>query len=211
MPARRTAPARSGNRKFTPSEIAAMFGLSTTHVNNLIDELTSAGVVQVGNRKRLVEYRALAALLLAEQLVYCQLKPEFRYEALKQAVRSRAKRVEVPGTNLSALAEPHRQRAQDSVRRLLEAEEAVRSHEEIMQGEPCLYGTRIPVYVIAAIANARGRNEAIATYPSLDLRRVELAELFAKAHPRKGRPKGTILPTEGRLVTTKVIQRTKAR
>jgi uncharacterized protein (DUF433 family) len=80
-----------------------------------------------------------------------------------------------------------------------------------MQGEPCVRGTRIPVYVVAAIARAKGRNEAIATYPSLSLAQVELAELFAQAHPRRGRPKTTPGLSEDKVVMTKVIRRNKAR
>ena len=207
----RAIAARLRNRKFTPSEVSAMFGLTPTHVNNLIDEVASVGVAQVGNRKRLVEYRGLGAILLAEELVYCQLKPELRYEVLKQAVGTRAKRIAVPGTNLSVLVQPYRQRAQEGARRLYEAEEAIQSREEVMQGEPCVRGTRIPAYIVAAIANAKGREEARATYPSLDLHQVELAELFAKAHPRRGRPKTTILPSAGDVVMTRVIKRGRAK
>jgi uncharacterized protein (DUF433 family) len=211
MPALRTIAARLRNRKFTPAEICAMFGLTPAHVNNLIDEIVTVGVAQTGNRKRLVEYQGLSILLLAEQLVYYQLKPELRREALKQAARTRAKRVVVPGTNLSVLFEPYRERAQDAMRRLYEAEGAVQSRPDVMQGEPCVRGTRIPVYVVAAIARAKGRNEAIATYPSLSLAQVELAELFAQAHPRRGRPKTTPGLSEGKVVMTKVIRRNKAR
>jgi len=211
MLALRAVAARLRNRKFTPSEVAAMFGFTATHVNNLIDEVASVGVAHVGNRRRLVEYRGLAAILLAEELVYCQLKPELRHEALKQAVTTRSKRVAVPGTKLSVLVQPHRQRARDGMLRLYEAEEAVQSREDVMQGEPCIRGTRIPAYIVAAIAKAKGREEALATFPSLALRQVELAELFACAHPRRGRPKTTMLPTEGEVVTTKVIVRSKAK
>src|SRR3990172_4118587 len=139
MLALRVVAARLRNRKFTPSEVAAMFGFTATHVNNLIDEIASVGVAQVGNRKRLVEYRGLAAILLAEELVYCQLKPELRYEAFKQAVATRAKRIAVSGTNLSVLVHPYRQRAQDGIRRLYEAEEAIQSREDVMQGYPFIH------------------------------------------------------------------------
>ena len=202
--------AKLRNRKFAPTEICAMFGLTPTHVNNLIDEIVAVGVAQTGNRKRLVEYQGLWVLLLAEQLVYCQLKPELRLEALKRAARTRTKRVTVPGTNLSVLVAPYRKRAQEAMRRLYEAEEAVQSRKDVMQGEPCVRGTRIPVYMVAAIAKAKGRNEAVTTYPSLAFNQVELAEMFAKAHPRRGRPKTTPLESEGKVVMTKVIRRTRA-
>lgn len=202
--------ARFRNRKFTPAEICAMFGLTPVHVNNLIDEIVAVGAAHTGNRKRVVEYHGLSVLLLADQLVYCQLKPELRLEVLRQAARARTRRVTVPGTNLSALVEPYRKRAQEGMHRLHEAEEAVQSRKDVMQGEPCVRGTRIPVYVVAAIAKAKGRNEAVATYPSLTLGQIELAEMFAQAHPRRGRPKTTPLTSEGELMMTKIIKRSRA-
>jgi uncharacterized protein (DUF433 family) len=188
-----------------------MFGFTPTQANNLIDEIAPIGAAHVGGGRRVVEYRGLAVLLLAAELVYCQLKPELRRKALAQAAAARSRRVAVPGTNLSVLLQPYRQRTQEGVRRLYEAEEAIQSRDAVMQGEPCMRGTRIPAYVVAAIAGAKGREEARATYPSLDLRQVELAELFAKAHPRRGRPKTTALPPEGKVVMTKVIERSKAK
>jgi uncharacterized protein (DUF433 family) len=188
-----------------------MFGYTSVQVNNLIDEVAPVGVAHVGSGKREVEYRGLFALLLAEELVFCQLKPELRYRVLERAVATRANRITVPGTNVSVLAQPYRERALEGVRRLYEAEEAVQSHRDIMHGEPCVKGTRIPVYIVAAIAGARGREEAIATYPNLDLRQVELAEVYAKAHPRRGRPRTTAVPSEGVVVARKTIGRTKAR
>jgi ferredoxin-NADP reductase len=49
--------------------------------------------------------------------------------------------------------------------------------------------------------------EALATYPFLHRRQIELAQMFARAHPRKGRPKKIVFPTEGRVVSRKVIKR----
>jgi len=188
-----------------------MYGLTSIKVSNLIDEIARVGVAEVGKGKRLVEYRGLFALLLAEELVYCQLKPDLRHEALKQFVGTRTKRIKVPGTNLSVLVQPYRERAQAGIRGLYEAEAQIQSREEVMQGEPCLKGTRIPAYIVAAIANASGREEAIATYPSLTLQQVALVELFAKAHPRRGRPKTTVFPSSGTVVARKVIKRAKAK
>jgi hypothetical protein len=65
--------------------------------------------------------------------------------------------------------------------------------------------------VVAAIAEKRGIEEAHATYPFLKKQQVELATLYAKAHPRKGRPKKTAFPTEAKVVSQKVIQRKKHR
>ena len=148
-------------------------------------------------------------MLVAKELVKCQLNPEMRPQTLVQALAARGKRVGVPGTNLEILVDSYRKQVNRGIRALYEAEAAVESRGDVMQGEPCITGTRVPVYVVAAIAASRGVDEAVATYPSVDKRKVELALRFAKAHPRKGRPKKTMLPGAGRVVSQKVIRRKK--
>jgi uncharacterized protein (DUF433 family) len=87
--------------------------------------------------------------------------------------------------------------------RLQEAEAMVASSEEILSGEPCIKGTRVPVHVVGAIARKHGVEEALATYPFLTRRQVELASVYVEAHPRKEQPPQTLLP--------KSIKRTRIR
>ncbi len=205
----RTITARLANRQFTTAEAAAMLGLDMTEVNNLIDEITPLGVANSGRGRRSVSYRGLFAMLIAKELVYCQLNPEMRPRTLAQALVAKGRRVAVPGTNLEVLVDSHRKQVNRGLRALYDAEASVESRRDVMQGEPCIKGTRIPTYVVAAIATAHGVDEAIATYPSVDKRKAELAQMFAKAHPRKGRPKKTILPSGGRVVSQKIMKRKK--
>jgi uncharacterized protein (DUF433 family) len=205
----KTISARLANRQFTTAETAAMLDIDVSEVNNLIDEIAPTGVARAGKGRRSVSYRGLFAMLVAKELVKCQLNPEMRPQTLAQALAARGKRVGVPGTNLEILVDSYRKQVNRGIRALYEAEAAVESKRDVMQGEPCITGTRVPVYVVAAIAASRGVDEAVATYPSLDKRKVELALRFAKAHPRKGRPKKTMLPSAGRVVSQKVIRRKK--
>jgi uncharacterized protein (DUF433 family) len=205
----RTITARLANRQFTTAEAAAMLGLTVTEVNNLIDEIAPLGVVSAGRGRRSVSYRGLFTMLVAKELVYCQLNPEMRPQTLVQALAAKGKRVVVPGTNLEVLVDSYRKQVNQGLRALYEAESAIESRRDVMQGEPCMKGTRIPAYIVASIASSRGVDEAIRTYPSMDKRKVELAQIFAKAHPRKGRPKKTIIPASGRVTSQKVIKRKK--
>jgi uncharacterized protein (DUF433 family) len=205
----KTITARLANRQFTTAEAGAMLGLDATEVNNLIDEITSLGVANTGKGKRSVSYRGLFAMLVAKELVYCQLNPEMRPKTLAHALMAKGKRVAVPGTNLEVLVDSYRKQVNQGLRTLYEAEAAIESRRDVMQGEPCIRGTRVPAYIVAAIAGTHGADEAVATYPSVDKRKVELAQIFAKAHPRKGRPKKTSLPSGGRVVSQKVLKRKK--
>jgi len=186
-----------------------MLDMRVTEVNNLIDEISHLGVTGSGKGKRTVTYRGLFALLVARELIYCQLKPEMRPQTLVEALKVTGKRVPVPGTNLELLVGSYRKQVNRGLRTLYEAEDAVESKPQTMQGEPCIKGTRVPVYIVSAIVDAHGVEEAISTYSFLKKRQVELAQIFAKAHPRKGRPKKIIFPTEGRVVSKKVIKRKK--
>jgi len=205
----KTLTAKLANRHFTTSEVGAILNMHQTEVNNLIAEVGHLGVTPSGKGTRTVAYRGLFSLLVARELIRCQLKPEMRPGALIETLRAKGKRVAIPGTNLEVLLDPHRKEVNRGLRTLYEAEEAVESKAEIMQGEPCVRGTRVPAYVLSAIASAHGPDEALATYPFLQKRQVELAQLFAKAHPRKGRPKKIGLPRGRRVTAKKVIDRKK--
>jgi uncharacterized protein (DUF433 family) len=207
----KTIAAKLSSRAFTTSEVGAVLGLDTIEVNNLIDEIAPLHVVHAGSGKRTVQYRALFAMLVARELVSCQLKPTMRPQALAEALKLKGKRIPVPGTSLEVLVEPHRKQVNQGLRLLYAAEASVEKNPAIMQGEPCIKGTRVPVHVVAAIASARGLDGALATYPFLKRRQVELAIIYAKAHPRRGRPKKTVLPVEGKVVSQRVIERKKHR
>jgi uncharacterized protein (DUF433 family) len=208
-PAPKIARATSRNRRFTVSEVGAMLDMRPVEVNNLIAEIAHLGVVQTTMGRRTIATSGLLPLLIARELVHCQLRPEIRSRALLQAAKAKGERIAVPGTNLEILLEPHCVHVARRLRALAEAEASVVARPGIMQGEPCIRGTRVPVYVVGAIAAAHGVEEALATYPSLQARQIELASLFARAYPRKGRPKRIAAPRRPRMVSQTVIGRTK--
>ncbi|MFH6785140.1 MULTISPECIES: DUF433 domain-containing protein [Methylobacterium] len=95
--------------------------------------------------------------------------------------------------------------------RLREAEAAVSRDEMVMSGADVLRGTRVPVHDIAASA---GAGEPIArirdAYPLLTEHQIQLAFIYATAHPQRGRPRGTALPASTRLVERKRVPRKTA-
>lgn len=75
---------------------------------------------------------------------------------------------------------------------LTKAREAVIEDPEILSGTPVFKGTRVPVYDVAAMVEAGVQMEEILeSYPSLKNWQVELAQVFARAVPPKGRPRRT--------------------
>lgn len=99
----------------------------------------------------------------------------------------------------------------DGYERLREAEAAVSRDAEVMSGIDVLRGTRVPVYDVAASAGSGEPIERIRdAYPSLTERQIQLAIVYATAHPQRGRPRGTALPAGTRHLGHKVIRRTTA-
>ena len=73
-------------------------------------------------------------------------------------------------------------------------------------------GTRVPVYSVAAMLSAGvTREEILEDYPSLDRQKLELAAIYAKANPPRGRPAARMkLPDGAKLDAHKSFPRRKA-
>lgn len=99
------------------------------------------------------------------------------------------------------------ERAGTCYMRLREAEAAVSSDPAVMSGTEVLRGTRVPVHDVAASASAGATVEEIRdAYPSLSEQQVNLAVVYAAAHPPRGRPRGTMLPHGAERIEQKVMQ-----
>lgn len=73
---------------------------------------------------------------------------------------------------------------------LREAEQLIESVKGVAGGEPVFKRTRVPVRTIAAMKiQGASTAEIVEGYPSLTERMVELAEIWAAAHPARGRPR----------------------
>jgi uncharacterized protein (DUF433 family) len=90
------------------------------------------------------------------------------------------------------------------LRDLLEARKLVVEDEEILSGTPVIRGTRVPVHDVAAALSAGTPKERILkAYPSLNERQVDLAAIYSKAVPPRGRPRRFSPPTGSRILTSK--------
>ena len=101
----KTITTKLANRHFTTAEVGAMLDMGITEVNNLIDEIAPLRVAGAGGGRRAVSYRGLFAMLVARELIYCQLTPAMRAQTLAEALKAKGKRVPVPGTNLELVVE----------------------------------------------------------------------------------------------------------
>ena len=73
---------------------------------------------------------------------------------------------------------------------LARARDAVVCDQAVLSGIPCIKGTRIPAHDIADMRANGDSAEAISeAYPQLSEAQTELAVIYARAYPRRGRPR----------------------
>jgi uncharacterized protein (DUF433 family) len=82
----------------------------------------------------------------------------------------------------SAIAEVRRRLAQ-----LRRAQRHVSIRPDVRAGEPVVRGTRVPVHVLADLADqGASRDELLEDYPAVTPEALESALLYARLHPRRG-------------------------
>ena len=66
----------------------------------------------------------------------------------------------------------------------------VECDKAVLSGTPCIKGTRIPVHDIAdMLANGDSAGAIREAFPRLSQAQIELAAFYARAYPRRGRPR----------------------
>jgi uncharacterized protein (DUF433 family) len=185
----RAVAAKLRNRAFSVAEAAAMTGMTVVQVNNAIQEIAPFGQAQVEGGRRAVEYGGIFCLLLVQDMTGWA-NPALRREILAGALRHpKKKAIPAASQNVVVPVDGLRKKAQQALRALYESEEMITSNKNVLSGEPCIAGTRIPAHAIAAIAEQHGAENAIDAYPQLSVKQVTLATLYSRANPRRGRPR----------------------
>jgi uncharacterized protein (DUF433 family) len=185
-------------RLYTPAEAGAVSGLKLKAVHNAIDKhivepVAKGRAAQIGQVKRIG-----SRFLTGEDLVRLRvwrgvgdtLSTERRQRLFMAiAAKPNAKTVKADELLIVDIGEARKQ-VDRGVRDLQAAEAIVIKDKGTLGGEPVFKGTRIPVYGIAAMLDAGATaDELLSGYPKLTARMLDLARIWAAAHPRRGRPK----------------------
>jgi uncharacterized protein (DUF433 family) len=183
--------ARQSN-PYTPAQAAAVTGLPLLAVHKAIEyRLIRPKVVREG--------RSLYRLLSKPQVLYLQLEanglrclPLATRRQIARSLEQAPNADTVPVSQGGALVveiKAARKRMEDALRRLVQAERMIVSDPDVMKGTPVYRGTRIPVHAVAGmLAQGATLQEILEGYPALTREAVELAPVYAKAFPRRGRP-----------------------
>lgn len=187
----------SAARLYTPAEAGAVSGLKLKAVHNAIDKRIVEPVAKVRAASADAAQRA-PRFLTGEDLVRLRvwrgvgdtLSAE-RRQSLFVAIAARPTAKTVKANELLIVDVGEARKQVDRGIRDLEAAEAVVAKDKAtLSGEPVFKGTRIPVYGIAAMLEAGATpEELLSGYPKLSERLLDLARIWAAAHPRRGRPK----------------------
>lgn len=178
-------------RQYTPAEAAVLSGIAVKAVHNAIDKRIIEGQSPSAAKRirRSLSAKDVLRLKLWHEVgaMLSQERRQRLFEEVEQ--RPDAKRVKADALVIIDVEEARRQIAR-RVRDLEAAEAAVTRNDALMGSEPVFKGTRVPVRLIAAMLD-HGASEAeiLDGYPALEARHLELARIWAAAHPRRGRPK----------------------
>ncbi len=185
-------------RLYTPAEAGAVSGLKLKAVHNAIDKRIVEPVaktrVSPGGKVNRVAPRYLTGEDLVRLRVWRGVGDTLSAERRQRlfvaiAAKPTAKTVKADELLIVDVGEARKQ-VDRGVRDLEAAEAVVVKDKATLGGEPVFKGTRIPVYGIAAMLEAGATAEDLLSgYPKLTERLLELARIWAAAHPRRGRPK----------------------
>jgi uncharacterized protein (DUF433 family) len=177
---------------YTPAQASALANLPLPAVHKLIER-------RLIRPRRLRTGRSIQRMLSREQVLYLRLEAEGVRLLPIAARRAIARKIEsspevdavvlTEGSAVVIQVKSVRRELDQDLKKLERAENVIASDPEIMRGAPVYRGTRIPVDLIAEMLNEGATPEEILEgYPALDREKVELAQLYVQAFPRRGRP-----------------------
>jgi uncharacterized protein (DUF433 family) len=180
---------RFGKIAVSPVEAAFVTELSRKTIDQAIDRREVRALPFMGGPPRTLGYPELVYLRMRGETVKTLSASARRtlYDELRRALpqNPRLGSVEFGPVTVSvtdAVTEVRRRFAQ--VRR---AQRFVSIRPDVRAGEPVVRGTRVPVYVLADLAEQGApREELLEDYPAVSPEALDAALLYARLHPRRG-------------------------
>ena len=169
---------------FSANEAACITGVPLKQVHRFIDVGVVDGAVQHGGGNRA---RTVAVKLAHETASVLTLDGRRRLVRLlldrPDAEQVSTQYVSVDVTNMRCAV-------RNGLSLLAKARDAVSCDPDVLSGTPCFKGTRIPVHDVAdMLANGDSAEALQEDFPRLTKSKIELATLYARAYPQRGRPR----------------------
>ena len=184
----------------TTSEAAIAAGVTVAKVNRLIDKRILPKLLYKASENRTVRKEAclwIAFYFETEDVLTSKarvkvirsvLAHKHSWDELRQCKFAESRTVQVV---LSSIWDDVERR----LSQLREARDMVIEDPEILRGIPVIRGTRIRVYDVASLVDAGTPLEELREiYPKLTPSQIELASVYVKATPLRGRPRRRQMP-----------------
>lgn len=173
---------------WTANEVAALANADVKRVNRLADSGVLGAAVRRLKQRRVFDPAAPYAVTAA--LTTRSLSDGGRSRLIKAVLdapdRPSIQIEEHVTVDLAGL----RDRVLARQAQLTRAKERIVSDPQVMNGVPCFAGTRIPAHDVAdLVSNNVPPSEILEDFPSLSVEDLDLAPIYAKAYPRRGRPR----------------------
>ena len=196
--------ANDSSVNLTISEVEALTGVRRTLINRIIDDGHFGelwGLERNHGRRVLNLHHCVFVLFHVEagKLLAPQARREvwFRYAERVDKHQIVSERSYLAGEDrclihfserLSVDLSRHCRDIEERWRTLVRSRNEIISDPDVRGGALVVGGTRIGVYEVAEVVEQVGVDEVLGIYPSLTREKVEAAVIYAKAHPRIGRP-----------------------
>lgn len=214
------------NARLTISEAEVVTGVGRTHINRILDDGHFAELwgLERGLGRRLLNLDHCVFLLFHEEagrLLAPRARREIWYKYIEKVSVHRSNFVQhtfarnedcliVFAETLSVDLTRHCREVEERWLALVRSRHEIISDPDIRGGAMVIEGTRIGVYEVADVVQNASAEEALEIYPSLSRDKVDAAVIYAKAHPKVGRPvkKSNWRSEKARLKSSRMIART---
>ena len=175
-------------QQFSANEASCITGVPLKQVHRIIDAGLLGRSERGSKHGRALRPHELHGLTLAHEVTGL-LTPKGRERLVRKLLErpdANFVREHCISVDLAAI----REKVAHGSLRLKTASRNVSRDPAILSGTPCIKGTRIPVHDIADMLSNGDTVQAIAqAFPQLSHSDIELAEFYARAYPRRGRPR----------------------
>ena len=175
-------------RTLSANEAACVTGVPLRQVHRIIDAglLGNAAARREGSRA--VHCDGLVSLKLVHETARI-----FTLDGRRRLVRYLLGRPEAESACVQDVSVDVREmkvEVERGLSRLARAREVIAVDDAVLSGTPCVKGTRIPAHDIAEMLDNGDRVEAILeAWPGLTFSQLDAAACYARAYPRRGRPR----------------------
>ena len=175
-------------KTLSANEAACVTGVPLRQVHRIIDTGVLGSAAARRDRSRIVHRDGLVSLKLVHETTAI-----FTLDGRRRLVRYLLGHPEAESACVHDVYVDVREMKQEVRRglsRLERAREAIAVDDAVLSGTPCVKGTRIPAHDIAEMLANGDKIEAILdAWPGLTFSQLDAAACYARAYPRRGRPR----------------------